>query len=199
MKTLTGATRLAFLGFFSSHIVFTILVDSQVVLPPSLVPQVLRDLLAFEVETFNDPIMRNARDKDTMLWFQSMVWLELLCQLPFFCWAVYNLLLFNDKHNNASSSTSSNNNNQIIAYYYPDSFRTACIAYGAHTATTMIPILATLLLGDNNNATITIGERIMVTGLYLPYLLFPLWILGIAATSTTSTTATITASKIKKG
>ena len=95
-----------------------------------------------------------------LLWFQSIVTLELLFQLPFFFVALYYLSDASDKS-------------------YPDSFRTACIAYGAHTATTMAPILATLV--TNSNATMT--ERMAVTAVYLPYLVFPLWILWIAATT----------------
>jgi hypothetical protein len=156
MKPLQGSTRLSFLGFFASHIIITLIIDSQAILPLEWIPGVLQDLLAFEVATFNDPLMGNARE---LLWFQSLVTCELLFQVPYFVAAVY---FFRGE----------------TASVYPDWFRSASIAYGAHTATTMAPILTTLA----TNEAASLQERVLVTSMYLPYLIFPLWILWIAAT-----------------
>lgn len=160
MQSLSGTTRVVFLGFFASHIVFTLIVDAQAILPPNFVPKMLQDLLAFEVSYFNDPIMKNAHE---LLWFQALVVCEMLFQLPFFflaCWFL----------SDAKAST------------YPEYFRSACIAYGAHTATTMVPILATLAW----NSDATSSERFLVISMYLPYLILPLLLLLLAATSPTS-------------
>jgi hypothetical protein len=156
MRPLVGATRLSFLGFFASHIIFTLIIDSQAIVPLEWIPVVLQDLLAFEVATFNDPLMGNARE---LLWFQSLVACELFFQLPYFFAAVF---FFRGE----------------TARAYPDWFRSACIVYGAHTATTMAPILTTLA----TNEAASLQERALVTAMYLPYLIFPLWILWIAVT-----------------
>lgn len=59
-------------------------------------------------------------------------------------------------------------------------FRSCCLIYGTHTATTLLPILPCLVL-DNQEATNL--EKIMVVSIYLPYLLFPLWLVYIAFVS----------------
>jgi len=156
MKALQGATRAAFLGFFGSHIIFTLIVDAQALLPPSFFPTVLQDFLAWYASTLKDPLMSNPRE---LLWFQSLIACELIFQLPYFFVAVYMI---------GSTQT-----------VYPDWFRSACIAYGGHAATSMSPILATLATNENS----TVAERAMILSVYLPYLIFPLWILGIAVGS----------------
>lgn len=163
MKAFTGTTRLILLGFFASHIIFTICLDAQAVLPLWLFPKILIDLGEFEVTTFNDPLMGNARD---LLWFQSFVVLELCFQLPFFVVAVYYL-------------------GQTNLEVYPDGFRAACIAYGAHTSTALVPILTSFWSSEH---VATSSERMLLTCLYFPYLAIPLWLLWTTATTTTTTT-----------
>jgi hypothetical protein len=159
MKALTGATRWAFLVFFSSHILFSVLVDFQGLFPSSssYYPDAIRQILLFHTDTFADPLM-----SDPPLWLRSFLWCELLFQWPFFfvaCWMI------------GSSSPSS-------SLHYPDWFRCACIAYGAHAATTLVPILATLVVA---NGEASARQRTAVTAVYLPYLVFPLWILALTA------------------
>ena len=91
----------------------------------------------------------------TETWFTSLVSLEIVFQLPFFFYAVYSIL------------------NCTYGLY----FRPLCIAYGASTATTLIPILACVL----SDADTTTSEKGVLLGFYLPYLVFPLWlmILGV--------------------
>lgn len=156
MQALKGATRIAFIGFFVSHIVFTVIVDSQAIFPSSFVPQILQDLLTWYVTALNDPLMATPRK---LLWFQSLICCEMLFQLPFFFVAV-NMLSSSDRTE------------------YPDWFRIQCVAYGSHTATTMVPILAAL--STNTNA--TLFGRLLILLVYFPYLIFPLWILFLAAT-----------------
>ncbi|GAX26753.1 hypothetical protein FisN_2Hh297 [Fistulifera solaris] len=163
MEAFTGTTRLILLGFFASHIIFTICLDGQAVIPLSFFPQFLIDLGEFEVATFNDPLMGNARN---LLWFQSFVVLELCFQLPFFCVAVYYL-------SQSDRST------------YPDGFRSACIAYGAHTSTTLVPILTSFWASEH---VASFTERVLLTSLYFPYLAIPLWLLWTTATATPTQT-----------
>jgi|UniRef100_A0A8J9X1C5 hypothetical protein len=148
MKAFQGVTRTAFLGFFSSHIVFTVIVDLQALLPATLVPTPLRNLLAWYTATLKDPLM-----SDPPLWFQSLICFELVIQLPFFCTACYYLTKY-----------------RVL---YPDKFRIACIAYSAHACTSMGPILASLATAT----ALSTVERAVLVNLYLPYLIFPAWLL----------------------
>lgn len=156
MKALEEAQAMAFYGFFASHIVFTLLIDSQAILPSSMIPLPLQQLLAWYADLVRDPLMSNPHQ---YLWFQSLVVCEMIFQLPFFVVACH---FIGSTHLTA----------------YPDWFRSACIAYGAHTATTMVPIFATLL----TNPHATGLERFLISLVYFPYLLFPVWILMIAIT-----------------
>jgi len=155
MKAITGAANTAFVGFFSSHIFATILIDSQAVLPPRWIPGPLRGFLGWYVDFMKDPLMGNAHN---LLWFQCCVGLELVVQLPFFFWACQVL-------------SSSKNVKQ-----YPKRFAQASIAYAGHACTSMVPILATL--ATNPDATAT--QKAMILSVYLPYLIFPLALLYYA-------------------
>jgi len=159
MKAITGVTRSALLGFCASHIVFTVVLDGQSI-ARALYPQPLQDFSAWYVATFNDPLMAAAPGE--LLWFQSLICCEIVVQLPFFFSACY----YFGNHDATS---------------YPDWFRSYCLIYGAHTATTMVPILTTLATTEK----VTANERYVLLSFYLPYLFFPLWILYIAATSST--------------
>ena len=156
MRSLSGITKTAFLGFFGSHIIFTLIVDLQAIAPPSWIPSFLSDFLRWYAAAFHDPLMGDPRRH---LWFQSMIFCEMLFQLPYFFVAVYYL-----------------SSNKTV---YPRWFQNACVAYGAHTATTLVPILATVA----TNAAATVAERWTLSCVYLPYLIFPLWILAIAVMS----------------
>lgn len=161
MKVLTGGTRAAFAGFFSSHIVFTLALDGQA-LAGQVYPQILQDFNYWYVTTFKDPLM----SPPSPLWIQSLIVTELVFQLPFFFVACYFLCYFVP----------------VAGSGYPDWFRSACIAYGAHTSTTLVPILATLA----TNTLATPAERCMLTAVYLPYLIFPFWFMCIAIFSGSS-------------
>lgn len=155
MKALEGSTRTTFVCFFGLHIFFSILQDSQVIVPEFLIPTPLRQFNTWYSTTFNDPLMSNGRN---LLWFQSLVICELIFQVPFFFVAVYYI----------SNSTIKN---------YPAWFGPACMLYGGHTATTLVPILASLV--TNENATFT--ERIILFHIYIPFFLLPLYIFYLAA------------------
>ena len=71
---------------------------------------------------------------------------------------------------------------------WPEWFRTTCIIYGAHTSTTLIPILATVLL----NPEATVLNKVMCASVYLPYLIFPAWLLVLAAMDTSTVNKTKT-------
>lgn len=154
MKAITGVAKTVFLGFFCSHILATAFIDIQAIMPDTWIPQALQDVLIWYITSTNDPLMGNAKH---LLWFQSLICLELLIQLPFFFWACAMLLKKKQQT-------------------YPESFRYGCIAYVGHSATSMIPILVTLATSE----AATITERMMLFAIYLPYLIFPLALLQYA-------------------
>jgi len=156
MRHLRGGTRLAFLCFFASHIPITLLVDGQAVLPESLYPSPVLDLVDWYAATFKDGLMT----RPFVPWFKAVVACEVLLQLPFFFFAVY--ALWTMKVDGRGT------------------FRSLCLIYGSHTATTLVPILATIA-ADGSGA--TTAEKAMLMGFYLPYLAFPLWLVFIAAGS----------------
>lgn len=152
MLTLTGKTKSAFLFFFASHIPATICIDMQALFP-GFYPKVLQDLLHWYTESFNDHLMRAPHDT----WFRAIVAGEVLFQLPFFFVAV-KVLLNSERYSGKGW------------------FRSMCMVYGTHTSTTLIPIMAC----HAANGTATIVEKVMVISIYLPYLIFPLWLACIA-------------------
>mmetsp|Transcript_14051 Transcript_14051/g.17078 ORF Transcript_14051/g.17078 Transcript_14051/m.17078 type:complete len:171 (+) Transcript_14051:116-628(+) len=155
MKTLTGKTRYAFIAFFASHIPITLIIDSQAAFP-GLHPQIFQDLLDWYTNTFNDSLMRAPFDT----WFRAVVFGEILFQLPFFFYAVYGLL--NPRKVDGKGV-----------------FRSFCMIYGAHTSTTLLPILVCLAV----NPEATLLEKGLVVSMYLPYLIFPLWLVVICTLS----------------
>jgi hypothetical protein len=156
MSSLTGATRTAFLIFFISHVPITLLMNGQTTLPEAMFPDVLRGLLPFYAAQFNDTLMTAPFD----IWFKSFVVCEVLLQVPFFIYAVKSLV-------NWQTTDGSGR------------FRTACLIYGAHAVTTLIPILAETIFNNVNSLT----EKCILVGFYLPYLIFPAYLVLIAATN----------------
>lgn len=155
MKALEGGTRTTFYWFFVSHIFFSLLVDSQIIIPEHYIPSPLLQFNAWYSSTFKDELIANGRN---FIWFQSLILCEQIFQVPFFFVAVYYI----------SNTTMKN---------YPVWFGPLCMAYGSHTATTLVPILASVM--TNEKATFT--ERMILCNVYLPYLILPSYILYIAA------------------
>jgi len=90
---------------------------------------------------------------DIQPWFSSLVAIEILFQLPFFVYAVSAML----KRRNINKNL--------------------CIAYASSTATTLIPIFACILADEETS----IEEKAVLLSFYLPYFIFPLWLIMIAA------------------
>ena len=128
MKVLEGPTRLAFLGYFISHIPITLLVDSQGLFAPYY-PRVLTDVVGWYCTLFGDVLMKNAPSTE-YAWFSSLICCEILFQLPFFFVAIKFI-----------RTTCSSPQNQ----HYPEWFRMGCIVYGTHVSTTLVPIIATFV------------------------------------------------------
>ena len=116
--------RYAFLGYFASHIPITMLIDAQAAIDHRL-PGVRRigTYGQWRLSGLAHPRQRigDISHGRPPRWFRSVVWAEICLQLPFFFVAVKALY---DRDEAA--------------------FRIPFIIYGAHTATTMIPILGDL-------------------------------------------------------
>ena len=82
-------------------------------------------------------------------WFKAIVWVEVLGQLPFFAVALYAWL------------------------YRREWVRVPAIVYGAHVATTLVPIL-----GHFMGAAIPTAKLQLLLAFYAPYLLVPLWLVA---------------------
>ena len=98
--------------------------------------------------TICNPIQDKLMTHPCEPWFSSLVFIEVLFQLPFFCLAVYALL------NNGKSR---NSNNTLIKG--DGIFRSLCMIYGSSTATTLVPIFASLLTD-----TTTLAEKGVLMG-----------------------------------
>ncbi|XP_040856872.1 sigma intracellular receptor 2 [Ochotona curzoniae] len=137
--------------YFVAHIPITLFLDLQMVLPRELFAVELRNVLQWYAKEFKDPLLQDPPE-----WFKSFVFCELVFQLPFFPFAAYAFFKGSCKW-----------------------VRTPAIIYSAHTMTTVIPILATLLFEDfpKGQGPGTFSEKLILVSVYLPYLLIPLVLL----------------------
>lgn len=58
-------------------------------------------------------------------------------------------------------------------------FRSACMIYGASVSTSLIPILAEIA----SDSMTSLEEKGLLMGFYLPYVVFPFWLMVIAVVS----------------
>lgn len=117
--------------------------------------------MAWYCSVSGDILMKEPHDK---VWFSSMVLGEVLMQLPFFFVAVHMIY----KHGKDSSNSDSKS--------YPKWFHKACLVYGSHVATTLIPINGTLLMSTE----MTTIQKIVTLAIYSPYWIFPLLLVWYA-------------------
>jgi len=131
--------------FLASHIPVTLFFDAQIVLPASWFPDTLRDFSRLYLSWFNDPLLGAPS-----VWFRSLVWCELLFQLPFFFLGTYAML-------------------QGRSW-----IRLPALLYVVHVLTTMVPIGAVLCTAmDGPLGPITAMQRLHLVLLYLPYAVLP--------------------------
>jgi hypothetical protein len=138
--------------FLGSHIPITLLVDGQAVLPASLYPPALRDLIAAYAAAFNDELMAPGGRPP---WFKAIVCVELTLQMAYFFYA---LRAFAARENSMT-------------------FRRATIVYAAHVSTTLVPVLGTFLASGTFASEV---QRWSLIGIYSPYLFMPLALLAWA-------------------
>lgn len=102
-------------------------------------------------------------------WFTSLVAIEIFLQIPFFFVAVYAIIKNDTRANNQKFGK----RNVIQGN---GTFRSLCMVYGSSTATTLIPIFASIFTDHDT----TLGEKGILLCFYLPYFIFPLWLVVIA-------------------
>ncbi len=106
-------------------------------------------------------------------WFSSLVAIEILLQMPFFFVAVYALL----QQRRTGTKVKKNNNNSGGSLLEGNGiFRSLCMVYGSSTATTLVPIFASIVTDHDT----TLREKGILLCFYLPYFIFPLWLVIIA-------------------
>ena len=130
-------------GYFLIHIPISLMVDFQAILSAEYFHSSLRWLVNdWYWENFQDFLM-----KDPPIWFKSLVWVELIVQMPFFIYAV--LALLNRWR----------------------SFRWAAFAYSIHLLTVMIPILSEVIFSS-----IAQQFKLRLYLVYGLWVAMPLWI-----------------------
>jgi hypothetical protein len=132
MKVIEGPARIAFLGYFLSHIPITLFIDSQGLFGPYY-PKLLTDVVAWYCDLFGDVLMKNAPSTD-YAWFSSLICFEILFQMPFFFVAIKFLM-------KGGSENPSDRSGSQKQQHYPEWFRMASIVYGTHVSTTLVPII----------------------------------------------------------
>ncbi len=145
------SVRLLLLGYFITHIPITLLVDAQIVFGEKY-PSQLRALFAWYVNSFGDIVLR-----ESGLWLKSFIYAECFVQLPFLFFAVYAL---GNKRETEKA------------------FSVCALAYGVHVATTVLPIITTLIYSDEISDD---GQRLALVGIYSPYFLCPILVAVDAA------------------
>jgi hypothetical protein len=102
-------------------------------------------------------------------WFKSLVVFELVFQMPFFLLAIYAITRGTPRRKEDEFDS--------IVVRGDGVFRSLCMIYGSSTATTLIPIFASI----STQRDTTFAERGMLVCFYLPYIIFPVWLVAIAA------------------
>lgn len=130
----------ALVAFLVSHVLATVIVDSQSVVPRRLYPRPVVELLDWYIDSFGDHLVR-----DNPSWFVSLVYCELLVQLPFFLVGIY-------------AFTAGKNWIRIPA-----------VCYGIHAATTLVPIMTAHVSGPQASP-----FPVKVCLMYFPFFLVPM-------------------------
>ena len=137
------AFEVAVVAYLIVHVAATLAIDGQALAPAGAYPAPLRDLLAAYVATLDDHLMRSPP-----LWFRAFIAAELALQLPFFVVGA-------------------------AAWWARSEWvRVPSIWYGVHTATTLVPILADLLLTPGKSA----AQYGLLAATYGPFAVMPLLI-----------------------
>jgi len=149
-----------FVGWFALHIITTLFVDIQPLMPSQLTwlhPKPLRDVVVWYINEAGDMMMRGAFTGEKQLcnghyWFRSLVVFELFYQLPMFFFIIHGLV----------SGPEAKARMELPA-----------LIYCAHVITTLIPINAEVLFSPNF-ADLTKYQKTFLMVAYTPFWLVPL-------------------------
>ncbi|KAK3696012.1 hypothetical protein RRG08_000797 [Elysia crispata] len=140
-----------FFFYFFTHIPIAVFFDAQSVFPSHFFPRQLVTVREWYCKSYRDAMMA-----DPPSWFQSLVMCEMFVQLPFFFVASYGFF----KGAKACKW-----------------LRWPCVVYGTHVATTLIPIIAHVLLHDFSSGKVpgprNLQERLTLLSFYSPYFVIP--------------------------
>eukprot|EP00735_Rhodelphis_limneticus_P008619 TRINITY_DN21738_c0_g1::TRINITY_DN21738_c0_g1_i1::g.1224::m.1224 TRINITY_DN21738_c0_g1::TRINITY_DN21738_c0_g1_i1::g.1224 ORF type:complete len:179 (+),score=23.10,sp/Q5BJF2/TMM97_HUMAN/38.99/8e-28,DUF2781/PF10914.3/7.8e-33 TRINITY_DN21738_c0_g1_i1:68-604(+) len=140
---------LILLAYFGSHIPITLLIDIQAIFPKEYFPESAVETVRWfgsAESPFYDPFYREPHGPPT--WYRGIIWIELFCQFPFFFYAFYSILVGNK------------------------SVRGPAVIYGAHVATTLIPILAEVWFNGVTHG-LSLAQQCTLTAVYAPYFIIP--------------------------
>ncbi|KAJ3720603.1 transmembrane protein 6/97 [Lentinula raphanica] len=143
---------LVYFCFFLNHIPASILLDFQKFYPKAYVPSVILGFRQWWIDVSADPLVAAAARGDNLLngelvWFGCFAWLELLFQFPVFFLGMKGLW-------NGSRS-----------------IYVLMLAYGASTATTVLPCIVYFFQEHPN---MTSAHRLMLLSSYVPFFVVPL-------------------------
>jgi len=133
--------RYLYIVFFAVHIPTSLLVDAQAVLPASWFPRAAQTMLQNFIQDYKDPLMSPPRQT----WFLSLIWTELLFQVPCFFILLYGFI------------------------FRKEWIRVPAAIYGGFVCATMVPILTELYSHQGGPD----YKRNALLAMYAPYLLVP--------------------------
>ncbi|KLT39754.1 hypothetical protein CC85DRAFT_288244 [Cutaneotrichosporon oleaginosum] len=164
--------------FLVSHIPATLMMDAQAVYPKWLVPGALESFGKWYIGLFRDPVMTGVLTRDgSMDFMMPFFYLEVVFQLPCFVLGAMGLW----RSRNALGETE----RSVLTDQAPISRGLSLtqddkrvwpllVAYGASTATTLLPVLQSLLWDTNTSPPLTTFELASLLSCYIPYLVVPL-------------------------
>ncbi|CCM04167.1 uncharacterized protein FIBRA_06329 [Fibroporia radiculosa] len=153
---------LLYFSFFAMHATATILMDLQVIYPPSLVPPFMKALTDFYISNYGDPLIGGVMGllgrKEDFVWFHTFVMVEAFFQLPVFFIGMRGL--WKDSR----------------------SIYVLLLVYATSATITALPCVTVLLATPftspetiaANIVSITPAQRTMLLSSYIPFFLLPL-------------------------
>ncbi|XP_064618496.1 sigma intracellular receptor 2-like [Lineus longissimus] len=137
--------------YFITHIPIAIFFDSQMLLPSWLYPEVARNTVLWYSKEYKDPMVVAAP-----VWFKSFIVCEITMQLPFFFFGAYAFVKGGCRW-----------------------IRTPLLIYASHVVTTMLPIMAHIMLHDFSKdepklpGPSSLEDRLVVLAIYSAYFIIP--------------------------
>ncbi|KAH8928267.1 hypothetical protein BT69DRAFT_1237310 [Atractiella rhizophila] len=120
---------LGWFAFFLIHLIASLCIDLQGVLPSSFYPSPLKSFYAYYLTDQADPLLTN-QDAPAYIWFKTFIYCEVFFQLPVFVLGMYLL----------RSRPSSPILNPLL------------LVYSTHAFTTILPCFSTILTADGDGA-----------------------------------------------